>query len=112
MDLTTHQQEGGRIHSDNALELFQMRREFERICITLITSSAYNPQTNGQAERINSILLDKLWSMIENSELRPIFWAEAIWHAADLLKGCMAVQQGSRIRMTALPRTTLDNFKL
>lgn len=102
----------GRIHTDKALEFLQMRRDLERIGIALTTSSAYAPQTNGLAERINGILLDEARSMIERSGSKLIFWAEATRHAADLHNRKMTVEQGSKTPMQALLGTTPDNSKL
>lgn len=63
----------GRIHTDNAPEFLPIRREFERIGITLTTFSAYTPQENALAEGINGILLVKGLSMIEHCGLKLKF---------------------------------------
>lgn len=82
---------GRRIHTDNEPELLQMRPEPERSGTILTTSSAYTPSANRLAESFNRALLDRARFMIEHSRLDLTFWAEAIWHMADLHNRMMTV---------------------
>lgn len=101
-----------RIHTDNAPEFLQMKREFERICIILTMCSSYNPQAHGLVDSIKEILLDKAWSMIVYSGLKLTFRADVIWHASDLHNKKLTVEQGSRNPMEALHGKTSYNCGL
>lgn len=61
-----------------------MRKEPEELGISLTTSSPHTLQSNGLAERMNRILLDKKSTMMSPADVREEFWVEPIRHVADL----------------------------
>lgn len=74
------------VRSDNGREF--VNRNFENLFrekgIVHQRTVAYNPQSNGIAERMNRALLEKARAMLIDAELPNEFWAEAIMTAAYL----------------------------
>src|SRR5882724_1478451 len=56
----------------------QLQMHCQEHGISLITSIAYNPELNGQAERRNHMHIEGTRTMLKNSELGKDLWAEAI----------------------------------
>lgn len=62
-----------RFHCDNVPEFLAMRSAFNRVWVTLRTSSAYTPHSNGLAERMNRTILNKLRAMIAKADVSNRF---------------------------------------
>lgn len=60
----------GRLQTDNYLDFTSMKEEFENVGIKFTTYSAYEPQSNVLAERMNRFLLGEARLMIAQSELK------------------------------------------
>lgn len=75
-----------RLHTDSSGKY--INRETELICsrtgVVYTTTSSYNPQSNGMAERMNRTLLDKVRSILSHVSLGKKFWTGALHHAAYL----------------------------
>lgn len=78
------------LRTDNGLEYCS--KDFDRMLeangIRREKSSAYTPQQNGTAERMNRTLVDIARSMLHSSTLLKGFWAEAVSTAAYLRNRC------------------------
>lgn len=75
---------GERFYPDNGEEFPALRESLNDINITLTTWSAYTPQWNGQAERMNRTLKRKMLDMINEAHLVLRFSVKAIVHVADV----------------------------
>ena len=75
------------LRTDNGLEFCNSR--FDNFCkergIVRHMTCAYTPQQNGVAERMNRTILEKVRSMLSDSGLPRMFWAEATQTAVTLI---------------------------
>jgi hypothetical protein len=75
------------LRSDNGGEYDS--KEFRMYCeeqgIVCHLTAVYTPQQNGVAERLNRTLLERVRSMLSQSGLPHVFWAEAVNTAAYLV---------------------------
>lgn len=76
-----------KLRTDNGLEF--CNREFDGFCkqegIIRHRTCTYTPQKNGVAERLNRSIMNKVRSMLNESGLGQIFWAEAATMAVYLI---------------------------
>lgn len=73
-----------RIHTDGAKEYKAMEKPLKTRGIRSTYSSAYTPQSNGLAERMNRTLLNKTRSMLKCAGMSDGWWGEALLHATHL----------------------------
>ncbi|UYV85167.1 hypothetical protein LAZ67_X004795 [Cordylochernes scorpioides] len=77
------------VRTDNGTEFCNSRFEgpFKRSGIHHQLTKTYSPQSNGVAERVNRTLIDTARTLLIDSKLPMMFWAEAIATAA-YIKNC------------------------
>lgn len=66
------------IHTDYAVEAFEMRIGIKKWRTAMTTLSAYTPQYVGVTGRMIKALLDKARSMLKQAEVKKKFWAGAV----------------------------------
>lgn len=88
-----------KLRSDNGLAFCNHR--FDSMCkengIVRQKSIAYTPQQNGVAERMNISVMDKVRSMLSESDLPKQFWAEAAATAVHLINKSPSTAIGDKI---------------
>lgn len=62
-----------RNHTGNANEFVSIRRKLSKIGIRLIASSAYSPESNGLAERVDRMLLTTVKALLKEREMSKGF---------------------------------------
>lgn len=102
----------GRIQTENAAGITQTEKESGRIGIVLTTSLHYSPQSNGPAERVNRILVEKTPAILDHPGLKLNHRCEAAQHVTDLLNWTATPELGFTIPMEALLGTVFSNFRL
>lgn len=70
-----------RVFTDSAQEYKALKSELLRTSIRLTFSSAYTPQSNGLAERMNRTLLNKTRSLLIGAGMSAGYRGEALLHA-------------------------------
>jgi transposase InsO family protein len=74
---------------------------FDQNGIECQATSGYSPQENGHAERAIGVLKELIQSLLSDSGMSDLFWAEALWHACHLLNissSTVAVTPWERIK--------------
>ncbi len=81
---TQHQKTVKELHSDNGKEfLNRALQSYLNDCGTIqTTTTAYTPQHNGIVERMNRTLMNTTRALLHTAQAPPIFWADALAHAA------------------------------
>jgi hypothetical protein len=78
------------IRTDNGLEF--CHKEFEKYLVNLgikmERTSTYSPQQNGVAERFNRTAIEGVRAMLQDSGLKPSFWAEALHAYVHIRNRC------------------------
>ena len=85
-----------RIHSDNAKEYVSLDSSLLEKGIWHTYSSAYTPQSNGLAERLNRTLLNKVRAMLRTSGLSNELSGGALLHASSLYNVTASKSLGSK----------------
>lgn len=72
------------MHSGNGGEYINsfLKHFCEKGGIVLTTTTPYNPESNGLAEKMNRTILFKVRTILSESRLSKNFWAEAVKHTA------------------------------
>lgn len=89
------------LRTDNGLEF--LSEQFKEFCrktgITRHRTVRSTPQQNGNAERMNRTLLERVRCMLIQAGLPKIFWGEAVMTAAYLINRCPTSAAGFKTPM-------------
>ena len=72
-----------RVHADNGTEFTRAFDYVDSQGVETTTSTAYTPESNGLAERMNGILTSMIRSCILQSKLPQSYWNFALRHVID-----------------------------
>lgn len=99
-------------HSDNAAEVFTLKKKLNRLRVEQTTSLVYTPRANGVAERMNLTLLTKARAMLHEAGMNDKFWGEASLTAAYTQNRIITPVLNMKTAMEMLLEKAPDNSRI
>lgn len=98
-----------RLHTENAKKFLSMKTHLQKFGIVLTTSSPHTAESNGLSETMNMTLLDKVRSVLKETNMNLGYCGEALQHGVYLHNRTVTATLKMRIPYEMLFKGRPDN---